>query len=255
MFVGGVEPSYFVNLAPSTTVRVSFNQLPRGYWLFLFMKKITGIEAQKNPNRVNIFLNDEFAFGLATTVAAWLRIGQQLDEEKIQRLRSDDDRERASQRALNFLSYRDRSEQEVTTNLTKAGYSQEVIENVIVRLAELSLVDDRKFAKTWVDNRNEFRPRGKRALAYELRQKGIDQLVIEETLGESVDEDALALKAARKIFSKFISLPRVEFKQKLIGYLARRGFNYAACDSAVRTLWDEIQSDGDQQNYIDEEIE
>jgi len=219
------------------------------------MNKITGIEAQKDPNRVNIFLDGQFAFGLATTVAAWLRIGQQLEDEKIQRLRSEDDRERATQRALNFLSYRDRSEKEVTDNLSKAGYSTEVIENVLERLAELSLVDDRKFAKTWIENRNEFRPRGKRALAYELRQKGIDQVVIEESLGSSVDEDSLALKAARKYYLKLISLPRVEFKQKLIGYLARRGFNYTACDAAFRILWAEVHPDGDHQNYFDEEIE
>lgn len=218
------------------------------------MKKITGIEAQKDPNRVNIFLDGQFAFGLAATVAAWLRIGQQLDEIDIQRLRSEDDRERATQRALNFLSYRDRSEKEVVLNLSKAGFSTEVIENVLGRLAELSLIDDRKFAKLWIENRSEFRPRGKRALAYELRQKGIAQVVIDESLGGSVDEDELALRAARKYYLKLFSLPRVEFKQKLIGYLARRGFNYAACDSAFRILWSEIHPDGDRPIYLDEEI-
>ena len=186
---------------------------------------------------------------------AWLRIGQQLDDVKIQRLRSDDDRERATQRALNFLSYRDRSEKEVTDNLTKAGFSSEVIENVLGRLSELSLVDDKKFARAWIENRNEFRPRGKRALAFELRQKGIAQVVIDESLGGSVDEDELALKAARKYHLKLNSLPRVEFKQKLIGHLARRGFNYTASVAAFEILWSEIHPDGDHQNYFDEEIE
>ena len=60
------------------------------------MKKITAIEVQKrSPNRVNIHLDGEFAFGLARIVAAWLRVGQDLSEEKIEQLQADDARERA----------------------------------------------------------------------------------------------------------------------------------------------------------------
>lgn len=211
------------------------------------MKKITGIEAQKDPNRVNIFLEGEFAFGLSRTTAAWLQVGQRLDDQKIERLRRDDDLERAKTRALNFLSYRDRSEKEVRDNLKKADVSDDIIETVLDRLSELSLVNDRKFTKAWVENRNEFRPRGKRALTYELRQKGISTELIRECLDEYVDEDEMAMKAGRKHLKKVQGLERPDFTKKLLGHLARKGFGYGIARHVVDTLWQEVDPDGDQQ--------
>jgi len=217
------------------------------------MKMITGIEAQKDPNRVNIFLDGKFAFGLARTTAAWLEKGQSLDDLKIERLRREDDLERATQKALNFLSYRDRSEKEVRDNLTKAEYSPETIENVLERLTELKLVDDRKFAKAWIENRNEFRPRGRRALAYELRRKGIASELVNECLGESIEEEELAMKAGRMVLKKLTHLSRPEFFQKMTGYLARRGFGYESASLTARGLWSEIKTDGDHEIILNEE--
>ena len=84
------------------------------------MKKITALEVQKNnPNRVNVHLDGEFAFGVARIVAAWLKVGDMMDEEKIQKMRVEDARERAYQQAMLFLSYRARSENEIRKNLRK----------------------------------------------------------------------------------------------------------------------------------------
>ena len=81
------------------------------------MKKITALQVQKrNPNRVNVHLDGEYAFGLARIVAAWLKVGQTLEEEKISELQADDARERAMQQAMLFLSYRARSEKEIRDN-------------------------------------------------------------------------------------------------------------------------------------------
>ena len=81
-------------------------------------QRITAIEPQqKNPQRVNIYLDGEFAFGLAVVVAAWLKVGQELGEEKIASLKMQDEREVTYQKALHFLSYRPRSSAEVRQNL------------------------------------------------------------------------------------------------------------------------------------------
>src|SRR5210317_1123984 len=73
----------------------------------LSMKKITALTIQKrNPNRVNVHLDGEFAFGLARITAAWLRVGQELTPEKIALLKEEDAAEVALQRAFRFLSYR-----------------------------------------------------------------------------------------------------------------------------------------------------
>jgi regulatory protein len=92
------------------------------------MKKITALTVQKkNPNRVNVHLDGEFAFGMALIVAAWLRVGQELSDEKIEQLQAEDARERALQQAMLFLSYRARSESEIRQNLRKHEIPEPVI--------------------------------------------------------------------------------------------------------------------------------
>ena len=96
------------------------------------MAKITGLKVQKrNKDRVNVYLDGEYAFGISRIVAAWLRNGQELSEEKIAELKAQDNVEVALQRALNYLSYRPRSEQEVRQNLKKHKYHEGVILSLI----------------------------------------------------------------------------------------------------------------------------
>ena len=59
-------------------------------------------------------------------------------------------------------------------------------------------MSDEQFARTWAENRVNFRPRGRRMMAVELRQKGIGQETIEQTMNEMPSEDALAYEAAKK---------------------------------------------------------
>ena len=216
------------------------------------MKTITAIEAQKNdPNRVNIYLDGEFAFGLSRIVAAWLKTGQRLDDEKIARLQSEDAREKAFQQAMLFLSYRARSEAEIRQNLRKHEYADEVIEETLQRLRETRLADDNEFARAWVENRSTFRPRGKRALALELRQKGLADEAARSALA-GVDEEALAYEAAQKRVSRLKGLDWTEFRKKLSDFLARRGFPYSVIAPTVSRIWNESHP-GQDQTIDDEE--
>ena len=104
------------------------------------MKKITAISVQKkNPNRVNIYLDGEYAFGVARITAAWLKNGDELSDEKISKLLAEDAREWAYQQALLYLSYRARSEKEIRQNLRKHEMPEEVIEETIERLRKAGL--------------------------------------------------------------------------------------------------------------------
>ena len=206
---------------------------------------VTAMKVQKrNPQRVNIYLDGEYAFGLARITAAWLQIGQELDDEKIAQLRSQDSHEAAYQKALGFLDYRPRSSAEVRKNLEKHGYEAEVIEQVLERLERSGLINDGQFAQTWVDNRSEFRPRGRRALSMELRQKGLDDEAIEAALSE-LDEDSLAIQAARKQARKLHDLPKPDFRRKLAGFLARRGFGYGVIEPVLERVWQETMNNED----------
>jgi regulatory protein len=198
---------------------------------------VTALKVQKrNPQRVNIYLDGEYAFGLARINAHWLQIGQELSDEKIAQLQAADGLEVATQKALHFLDFRPRSRAELRKNLEKKGVSPEVIEVVFERLERNAMINDQQFAQNWVDNRSEFRPRGRRLLALELRQKGLDDEHIEEALAE-LDEDELAYRAALKQARKLQGLPKPDFRHKLAGFLARRGFSYAVIEPVLERVW------------------
>lgn len=206
------------------------------------MKKITAIVIQKkNPNRVNIHLDGEFAFGLARITSAWLRVGQELDEKKIGKLQAQDTKEWALQQALLYLSYRARSESEIRKNLQKHEIPEVVIEETLERLRKDGLADDGQFARAWVENRITFRPRSRRMMAMELRQKGLDDETMQSAL-EDVDDEALAYEAAQKRAPRFTELEWNEFRKKLSGFLARRGFPYSVITPVVSRVWSETQA-------------
>jgi regulatory protein len=216
------------------------------------MKKITAIEAQKKrSNRVNIYLDGEFAFGLERITAGWLKVGQELDEKKIEQLQAEDAREQAFQQALLFLSYRARSESEIHRNLQKHEIPEEVIEETLERLRKDGLANDEQFASAWVENRSTFRPRSRRMMELELRQKGLDDESTKSAL-EDVDDKALAYEAAQKRAPRFKGLEWSEFRTKLSGFLARRGFSYSVIAPVVTRIWNEAHTE--EQHFEEEDM-
>ncbi|RPI87112.1 MAG: regulatory protein RecX [Chloroflexi bacterium] len=205
---------------------------------------ITSLKLQeRNKNRVNVFLDGEFAFGVARVVAGWLFVGQRISDEKIVELKTADEKEVALQRVLRFLSYRARSVTEVRRYLEKYKYSEEIITNILDRLQENGLLNDHQFAEAWVENRNTFRPRSKRALKIELRQRGVQDEAIEKAI-EDVDEEELAYQAALKQSRRLKDLDWQDFRKKLYEFLLRRGFNYETASITVRKVWEESNADG-----------
>ena len=217
------------------------------------MKKITALVVQqRNPNRVNIYLDGEYAFGVARIVAAWLRVGLELDEKKIEQLQAEDARERALQQAMLFLSYRARSESEIRQNLRKHEIPESVIDLTLERLRQDGLANDNEFAQTWVENRSTFRPRSRRMLAMELRQKGLDDESMDSAL-KNVDDEPLAYEAAKKRANRFEDLEWSEFRKKLSEFLARRGFSYVVIAPVVSRIWNETHRQ-EQHNFEEEDI-
>jgi regulatory protein len=215
------------------------------------MRKITAIVVQKrSPNRVNIYLDGEFAFGLTRIVAAWLRTGEELSEEKIEQLQAEEARERAFQQALLFLSYRSRSESEIRQNLRKHEIPEPVIETTLERLRQGGLANDNQFARAWVENRTTFRPRSRRLMAMELRQKGLNEEAVSSAV-ENVDDEALAYEAAQKRAVRFKGLEWNEFRKKLSDFLARRGFSYSVIAPVITRIWDEAHKV--EQHYEEED--
>lgn len=203
--------------------------------------KITALKVQKrNPNRVNVYLDGEFAFGLARIMAAWLAVGQTLTDDQISALREKDGVEAAYQHALHFISYRPRSEAEVRRKMQEIGVKDEWAHDVIDRLRRAGVVGDAGFAADWVENRAALHPRGRRLLTYELRQKGISDDDISAALDPLPEEEGLAYSAGVKYASRLKGLEWLVFSRRLAGFLARRGFSYSTCKPVIRQIWDEI---------------
>ena len=201
--------------------------------------KVTALKVQKrHPNRINVYLDNEFSFGLSRITAAWLQVGQELSSSKIAKLQAEDAREIAYMQALRFLDYRPRSRAEVRRNLERHAVPPEVINDVFKRLERSGLVNDERFAQDWVENRSEFRPRSRRALAYELHQRGLNDTAIEQAL-EGLNEETMAYQAALKQARRYEGLPYRDFHNKLGSFLARRGFSYEIIKQVVARVWEE----------------
>lgn len=205
--------------------------------------RITAIQVQKrNSQRVSIFLDGEYAFGLSRIVAAWLVVGQEISDDKIAQLKAEDETEVVYLKTLNFIQYRPRSSQEIRRYLMKHNTPEPVVEQTVERLQRAGLVDDARFAQAWVENRTDLRPRSRQALAFELRQRGINSQTINDAL-EEIDDDTLALDAARKQARRYQELEWQDFRQKMCSFLARRGFNYSASMEATKQVWSEINAE------------
>ena len=205
-------------------------------------RTVTALTAQKrNPDRINVFLDGEFSFGLSRIVAAWLRIGEVLSDEKIERLKAQDSLEVATQQALELLSYRPRAEAEIRKRLTEHGFAAGNIEEVLDRLRKSGLVSDAQFARTWADNRTTFRPRSRRMVAAELRQKGVADETIEQALTELPEDEDLAFQSGMKYASRLEGLELEDFRKKMAGYLGRKGFSYGTVAEVTRKIWRELR--------------
>ena len=210
-------------------------------WLGIMSATITALRIQKrDKERVNVFLDGEYAFSVSLNAALALHRGQHLSQTDVDRLQREDEVHRAYHHAVRLLGYRPRSRLEIERRLRQKDYSAEAIGAAIERLLANQRLDDAAFAQSWLDNRERFRPRGARALRYELRQKGIDNSTINEAL-TGLDEDALAWAAVEGKIDRWRTLDQSDFRKKMMGFLSRRGFNYATIRTVCQRAWESIE--------------
>ena len=210
--------------------------------IFILKMKITALKLQaRNKSRVNVYLDGRFAFGLAKIEAARLRLGQELDEAAIARVKKTDEVAQAYERALKLLATRPRSEAEVRRRLSEHEVAEPVMEEVLARLRRAGLADDGAFANYWVENRAAFRPRSRRALLAELKRKGVAGDALKQAVAGVNDAEAAYQVAAQRA-RRLRTLPRPEFRRKLGEFLARRGFDYETIEPILERVWKEVQA-------------
>ena len=204
-------------------------------------KVITKIEAQKKKdNRVNIFINDEFAFGCSSELVYYhnLAKGKEINVEELKKVVVEDNYLTAKTKTLKYIERALKSEFQVREFLQKKEYEDNVIDRVIEFLKEYKFIDDEYYAKAFVTQ--NIRIEGKGNIKYKLIKKGISEDMINSTLSEisSEDEEAVALKLAEK---KLKVLCKNEgninkIKSKLNTFLISKGYNFDTIKSVVNKL-------------------
>jgi regulatory protein len=193
--------------------------------------RITGIEPQqRHPERVSLFVDGAFVLGVDGGVVAslGLAVGQPVDEGRLREVARAEEIRRAVDLALQFLGYRARSRAEVSRRLARKGYEEEIIHEVIDRLAQSGVIDDSQFTEAWVRARSTGRVMGPRRIAWELRQKGVDAETVREAVGriDAETELGLALQVGRQKAESVCGEPMPVARRKIAAALQRRGFSW-----------------------------
>ena len=212
--------------------------------------KITALKIQvRDKDRVNVFIDGKYRFSLDITQVAELGIknGAEYTEEELVHLENESQFGKLYTRSLEYSLIRPRSQRELRDYLyrktrdtrtkmgdIKKGVSKELTERVFNRLLEKGYVDDEKFAKFWVENRNVRKGSSMRKLQMELRGKGVESAIIEQVLS---DTDRADTDELQKIIAKKAS--RYDDIQKLTAYLVRQGFRYDDVKEALSRTDDE----------------
>lgn len=208
--------------------------------------KITALTPQqKSNNRVNVMVDGKYHFSLDVyqVVDLGIRVGKEYSEAELVDLETESQFGKLYGRALEYCMMRPHSGREVRDYLyrktfdkrtktggIRKGADKSVAERVFDRLVEKGHIDDERFARWWIENRNLKKGASRRKLVAELRAKGVDQEIIDRYLAESLRSDETELQ---KIISK--KEARYSDPQKLMQYLARQGFSYDDIKSALQS--------------------
>lgn len=194
---------------------------------------------QATAERMNIYLDGKYAFSMSLRALAEqpVSVGDHLSTADIERLRNADEPDRATNAALNLLAHRGRSERELRQRLRQKGFTQAAIDETIRRVVDWGYLNDERFAASWVEQRSSSKPRSRRALAHELREKGVDRELITHAIDEAdIDEAADAKRLAADKWRKERAQPLDKRRQRTAGYLARRGYSWQIAKQAIDAL-------------------
>jgi regulatory protein len=204
---------------------------------------VTSVEAQKHSTtRYSIFLDGAFAFGVGRDLLleSGIANGEYLGQERIDAILARDAIDRAVSTAMRALEQRMQTSRELRTRLLRKGFDSEAIDGALAKLVDYGYLNDERFAELWIENRLAHRPRGKRMLEQELRQKGVDRQIVDETVAAmEIDDRSAALELAQKRLRSVQGLPADEQRKKLTGILARKGFDFGVIRATLETVLDQ----------------
>lgn len=205
-------------------------------------------QAVKNPNRANIFVNGKYRFSLDIFQLTQLnvKVGAKFSEDEILNLEQQSEFGKLYALGLNYCLMRPHSEKEIRDYLwkktlnrklrnkktgefyEKKGVSKVSAEQAMQRLIEKGYVNNFKFAKFWIENRNQRKGSSIKKIKSELLSKGVSSEIVEQILENSKRNDS---EEIQKIIAK--KAKKYSDEKKLVAYLARQGFSYDEIKKAL----------------------
>lgn len=212
------------------------------------MKVITKIGRQKNnPERYNIYLNDEYAFAVdeSTLIKFGLMKGKTLEQFDIDEIAYEDEIAKAFNKALHFLSYQMRSEYEVKKKLLDAGHGEAVVLEAIRKLENLGFLNDATYSKALLETKKRTMKKGPRAIRQDLKKKGIDQSLQDKVLETFTYEEQLdiAMQLAEKEVRAGNRKTPTQVKQKIQDVLMRKGYSFSIVSDVLERIKLEREED------------
>lgn len=201
--------------------------------------KITSIESQKNKDRVNIYIDNLFAIGIENELRYKykLEIGMEVDDEFITEVVKSEEQNKVINKALNFLSYRQRSEKELYESLRRKGYEGFYIDNAMDYCREQGYLNDKSFAESFIRDKLNLNKLGTERIRYELMTKGVSRDIIDDVLVIDKEEQFdTALALAEKKVSSYKNDDYNKKYRKLGGFLQRKGYNFEIISKVLKKV-------------------
>jgi regulatory protein len=197
--------------------------------------KITAIKQQvKRAGRYSIFVDEKYAFSLSESalLAHKLASGQEMTKEQLSAFKKISAEDKLYNLTLRYVAMRLRSRWEVETYLTRKDASPTLIEEILNKLSNIGMLDDKKLAQAYISDRQLLRPTSRRKIINGLRQKRVAEDIINEVVEAETEGDSSAL---RTVIERKRQQSKYQDDLKLMQYLARQGFNYGDIKTALQT--------------------
>ncbi|MGL4772205.1 MAG: recombination regulator RecX [Clostridium sp.] len=205
------------------------------------MSKITKIEVQKrNKERVNIYVDDEFAFAVFAELVYkhGLKVKQEVDDEKLRLLFLEEEKKKCKSTAIRIVERSYKTEKEIRDRLHQKGYEKEPIEYAVEFLKEYNFLNDKSYTKMYVNDKMKLGGRNK--IKFELKRKGVNEEEINNAL-ENIDEESekdVARALCQKKYNLLSKKEEDKYKlyNKLLRFLVGKGYDYGISKEVVKEI-------------------
>lgn len=210
------------------------------------LMKITAIEEQKkHKNRMSIFLDGAFAFGIDafSLYALKLKEGDEIDDTRLAEIKRTVLFEDAKRKAMKLLSSRSYTVRDMTKKLSDYTGDAQTTEKTIVFLKEYRFLDDADYARRYASDCFRIKKLGKRNIRFKLLEKGISPILADEVLAELEDTETTEENITYLLRKKLKGDVSFQNVMKAKRYLATKGYSFDEIDAAVSKLKAECEDD------------